>query len=154
MPTVVIRMTKPSGETVALMEILRALPDNAWTWTILELWAVGIPPEGMTMPSFEDLISSSESGYSMTWPELLDLAARLDQVMDCLIVATERPHPAPRRLADQDDAPELLVRIDALDSTEWHITTNARLRTLAHPCVHACCMLKCLHGDHTDQGCP
>ncbi|MGW0477953.1 hypothetical protein [Nonomuraea sp. NPDC003214] len=151
MPTVVIRMTEPSGETVALMEILRAIPDNTWTWTILELWAVGTPPNGMTMPSFENFISSAETGYPMTWPELLDLAAGLDQVMDCLIVATERPHAVPRRLADQDDASELLVRIDALDSTEWHININAGLGAA---CVHARCKLKCLHGDHTDQGCP
>lgn len=144
MPTVVL----PS--TVELTEILDALPSNTWTWTILDLWAVGTPPNGMTMPSFENFISSAETGYPMTWSELLDLAAGLDQVMDCLIVATKRPHAAPRRLADQDDARGLLVRIDALDSTEWHININAGLGA----CVHARCKLKCLHGDHTDQGCP
>ncbi|MFI6713633.1 hypothetical protein ACIBF7_44920 [Nonomuraea sp. NPDC050478] len=73
------------------------------------------------MPEFEDAISSSDSGYPVSWFELRTIAADLCQAHDCLIVAAESPHGLSRRIAERGFHPELLVKIEALDSTEWRI---------------------------------
>ncbi|MFG1689400.1 hypothetical protein ACGFNP_55280 [Nonomuraea sp. NPDC049269] len=127
MSTVVIPMHKSSEETVRLIQILGTLPENTWAWSMLELWGTGIAPQGMTMQSFEDYVSSSDAGYQLGWRELVSTASSLDQVHDCLIAATRSPFALTRPSLDQASNPELLVVIEALDSTEWGIRIGDHL---------------------------
>lgn len=89
MSTVVILMHRTSGGALGLVQILDIIPENMWTWSILELWGTGSAPQGMTIQSFEDFISSSDVGYPLSWRELIGAASNLDQIHDCLIVATK-----------------------------------------------------------------
>jgi len=127
MSTVVIPMHKTSGGVVGLIQILNTIPENSWAWSILELWGTGIAPQGMTMQSFEDLIVSSDIGYPLSWRELVSSASSLDQIHDCLIVATRSPRALSRQIVEQDSNPDLLVVIDGLDSTQWDIRVNEHL---------------------------
>lgn len=117
MNRVALPMRTASGETVELIHVLRSLPENAWTWSILDLWGTGIAPGGMAMRSFEDLISSSADGYVLSWHELVETVARLDQVHDCLILAGESQHALS----------EPLIAIEGQDSTRWEIHVAERL---------------------------
>ncbi|MEV0591175.1 hypothetical protein [Nonomuraea cavernae] len=127
MSTVVIPMHRESGSAVGLTRILNKIPANMWTWSILELWGTGAAPQGMTMQSFEELISSSDVGYPLSWRELIGVASGLDQIHDCLIVATESRRALSRQIVRQASNPELLVVIEGLDSTQWDIGINEHL---------------------------
>ncbi|MET7464524.1 hypothetical protein [Nonomuraea sp. NPDC005501] len=124
MTAVVIPMHRLSGGTVELHQVLGVLPENTWTWSVFDLWAVGVAPRGMAMPSFEDLIRTSNTGCPMTWHELTDIASRLDQVHDCLIVAADTPHALSWPLPERS---ELLVVIEAVDSGRWEVEISERL---------------------------
>jgi hypothetical protein len=127
MSSIVIPMHGTSGSAVALSQILNVIPENAWTWSILELWGTGIAPQGMTMQSFEDFIASSDIGYPLSWRELVDLASVLEQVHDCLIVATGSPCAPSRQIVEQKSDPDLLVVIEGLDSAQWDVNVNEQL---------------------------
>ncbi|GAA3144506.1 hypothetical protein [Nonomuraea roseoviolacea] len=127
MSTVVIPMHRTTGGVVELSHVLNALPENAWAWSMLELWGVGIAPNGMAMPSFEDSIAASDSGYQLSWRELVGFASGLNQVHDCLIVAANSPQDLSRQLIEKDSCSKLLVAIEALDSTRWEIVISENL---------------------------
>ncbi|MFI7642814.1 hypothetical protein [Nonomuraea sp. NPDC049400] len=127
MHAVVIPMHGASGVVVELKQILGAIPENSWAWSILELWGTGVAPQGMTMQSFEDLIASSDNGYPLSWGDLVSCAADLEQVHECLIVAARSPSQLSRRLIEVESDPELFVAIEGMDSTQWYIRVNEYL---------------------------
>ncbi|MFG3437736.1 hypothetical protein ACGF0J_10900 [Nonomuraea sp. NPDC047897] len=116
MSIVVIPMRKLSGGMVELTQILNALPENVWAWSILELGGTGTAPQGMTMQAFEDTVSSSEAGYLLSWRELVNIASDLEQVHDCRIAAAKCPHSSSSQNGEWDSSPELLVMIKGCDS--------------------------------------
>jgi hypothetical protein len=55
-------------------------------WSILWLWAVGELGDGRSMVEFEDQIGTEPKGVTLSWAELVGLAARFDQVIDGVFV--------------------------------------------------------------------
>ncbi|GAA2694882.1 MULTISPECIES: hypothetical protein [Actinosynnema] len=92
--------TRATGP-VHLSDVLAAIPENRWTWVVLDFDGVGVAPGGM--PEFGDRVRAE--GVPFTWEELLRFADGQEQTIDCLIVA--------------ERAGERVAEVEAFDGGAW-----------------------------------
>jgi len=109
------------GRIVTLQAILQRLPRNDLLWRVLHFTGVGQAPEALPMQAFEDAVRSSPDGYSFTWDKLRAFASEMEQVWDCLIVASQPQILLSRDSIDAGDFSDCEYVIDAFDSTEWKV---------------------------------
>ncbi len=115
---------RQTGVTVQLIDLLKIVPDNNLTWSILDFYGIGSAPKGLTMPEFEKATRSIPGGHLFSWPELKAFADQLDQTWDCLIVAVESKNDLVPEELDADNFNRCLIVLRAFDSTNWSV--NAR----------------------------
>ncbi|MNL84752.1 hypothetical protein D3C87_2128280 [compost metagenome] len=56
MQTFKLPMHRGSGKILQLSDLLAAIPDNDWTWSLLDFYGIGIAPDGMPMADFEVIV--------------------------------------------------------------------------------------------------
>ncbi len=107
------------NELVTLSQVVGVLPANNLTWRVLRLWAIGEAPGGASMDSFENAVRVAPEGYPLAWKELLLFASRMEQVWDCLIIATEPKITIDRKTLEDAGFANCIYVIEAFDSSEW-----------------------------------
>ncbi|NIF19982.1 hypothetical protein [Pantoea sp. Cy-639] len=110
-----------NGSKLSLGDVLEFMPDNSWSWYILDFYGMGCPPPGYTMESFEESIRSSDIGIAMTWSELVFFAHSLDQIIDLQIIAAKAETLTCRKEVEDKSSCNVEIVIEAFDSTEWSI---------------------------------
>ncbi|MFK0253444.1 hypothetical protein [Streptomyces sp. NPDC090445] len=102
-----------------LAEVLTRVPDNTWTWLLLDWDGVGEPPGGLDFEDFRELVLASPTGVPMTWAEVRAFAAQQQDVNDVLLVAVDAAADAdPQRFA-QDDFTGCRYFVEGFDSGTW-----------------------------------
>jgi len=99
-------------------------------WAILEMWAVGVD-DTVDIAALEAQAHASPTGLELSGPQLREVAGRLHQLVDGIVVGF-RGRPPLR--SDPDLRTSCEVVIEAVDSTFWRIyaaetTMLDRLRT-------------------------
>lgn len=114
-------MHRSSGYVLQLADLLAALPDNDWSWSLLDFYGIGIAPDEMPMADFEEIVRSNPAGYLFSWQALKAFSLGLEQTYDCLLVAvTSENDLVPAELA-VDNFERCEVVVQAFDSTEWSL---------------------------------
>jgi hypothetical protein len=117
-----VPMRRPDGRWVALADLLALVPGHDLFWSFSDFEGVGGEgPRGESILEFEELVTTSRSGYALSWSELVRFAGQLDQVVNGLLVGA-RTAPGPERAAGdpRGDAGNVVV-IEAFDSTTWEV---------------------------------
>ncbi|WMD08902.1 hypothetical protein [Streptomyces sp. FXY-T5] len=115
------RMQDAQGGVIGLDGLLSLVGDNNWVWSVLDFDGVGNGPSGLTCAEFRDTVGSLPQGYVMSWPQLREFAAGVQQCFDLLLVAaSDRRLLKPDRLA-VDDFSDCLIALTADDSTWWTV---------------------------------
>ncbi len=134
------------GEPVSLHKLLESVPWNTWTWVFLEFSGSALPPSGRSLREFERRAATDGAGYRMTWHELQQFAANVQDASWILLVATDENRldeleaavPPPRyEILEQDlqvDGCHLVMRL--ADSSMWWVAAPTNLRE-AHAVVDA-----------------
>lgn len=110
-----------NGEIISLSKVLEAIPENRWTWSMLDFYGIGVAPENLEMADFESLTRSLPKGYILSWKKLRELSESLEQIYDCLIVATPGESDLIENELNNDNFQRCVVVIKALDSTVWSV---------------------------------
>jgi len=108
-----------NGEKIRLSHLLDKIPPNKWDWYLYEIEAIGVAPRGITMPDFEQLILSSETGLKLTWHEIISFADSLDDIITCFLAALSEP--VKYSVLDNGDLSCCHALITILDSTSWEV---------------------------------
>lgn len=106
------------GSSVELAELLDAVssPEDL-DWTILEIWAVGQTDE-TDVVALERQAVESPHGLNLSAVALRELADRLQQVIDGIVVGYRGPAPD-RDAVDLRSTAEIVL--EAIDSTLWRV---------------------------------
>lgn len=109
------------GRKTGLAEVLTRVPDNTWTWLLLDWDGVGEAPGGLDVEAFRDLVLAAPAGFPMTWPETQEFAAAQQDVNDVLLVAVDAAADAdPQRFA-RDDFAGCRYLVEGFDSGTWTV---------------------------------
>lgn len=111
-------------DILRLTDMLQAIPDNDWTWRVVDFWGVG-PTFGITMPDFEGRVGAEPDGLPVTWRHLKMLADSLDQTIDCLIVLPKDAREIDIDALIEDQFVTCRIVIHAVDSTEWIVGVDS-----------------------------
>lgn len=114
-------MFEPDGTRVQLFDILNEIETNDLNWSILYFYGMGQAPDGLSMVTFEKMVRSDNTGYKMTWDELLAFSKELELTIDCVIVAVKKGAEFDGLKLSQEDFSGCEFFIEAFDSTEWTI---------------------------------
>jgi hypothetical protein len=107
-----------------LKDLLPLIPDNEWTWAIIEFTGTGTAPDGIGMPDFESCLWELEQGWLFTWEELVSFANGIHQAFSCFIVAVDSVVKI-RRPVEVDEPPEgCIIGLEAFDGSEWVIWSD------------------------------
>lgn len=119
MSTLTIPMHWQGGHYVQLQALLAFVNQPDLIWAIIEFDGVGIMPAGLAYADFQAILRRTQTGYILTWQELLCFAENIEYTIDCLIVAVSdvKYIEKAKLLADDFDACAFAFR--AIDSTEW-----------------------------------
>lgn len=113
----------PSILAVNLADLLESVAPyaQALSWRILELEAVGDLGRGRNVLDLEERIARPPNGLAVSWGELLDLAHRLDQVINGLFIGAGDPSAAAliKRGGDYCAVGDLVL--EAFDSSRWTV---------------------------------
>lgn len=106
------------GSSVQLADLLDVVstPEDL-DWTILEIWAVGRTDE-TDVVALERQAEESPQGLKMSAIALRELADRLQQVIDGIVVGYRGPAPD-RHAVDLRSTAEVVL--EAIDSTLWRV---------------------------------
>lgn len=116
------RMWRSKHSKILLAEVLQAISDNDWVWSILEFDGIGPTPNGTHPDEFDEWLRAHPAGYLLTWAELQAFASHLEDVHFFLAVAvTSIDRLNGERLA-QDDFSGCVAVLEAFDSTEWTVS--------------------------------
>jgi len=112
--------------TFDMKDVLRVLP--AWArnldWYVLDLEATGEPRSGEeSVMALEHKMRSSKHGLKLTWGKLQEVADRLTQTINAVIVGLSPGQPAPS-LPPQSEYRGRFIVIEAIDSSLWAVTSN------------------------------
>ncbi|GLX37699.1 hypothetical protein ACFXB4_18690 [Streptomyces lavendulae] len=121
---------------VRLADLLPLIPDNDWTWSILEVDGVGVMPNGMSVDAFEDLVRASPTGFILGWSELKAFAADLEQNHWLTVVAARSADDLVAAELRVDDFSRCLVMLEAFDSGSWTVAAQPETAT-RHDIVEA-----------------
>lgn len=116
-----IPMQSDDSRFVTLSQIIELLPANNLTWRILDFEAIGEAPGGARMDAFENAVRAAPEGHPLTWKEFALFASRMEQVWNCLIVATEPLTAIDRTTLEDAGFPNCAYVIEAFDSSEWRL---------------------------------
>ncbi|MFD0268156.1 hypothetical protein ACFVGY_16495 [Streptomyces sp. NPDC127106] len=115
------RMWDGKRRKIGLAEVLTRVPDNTWTWLLLDWDGIGEVPGGLDSEDFRGLVLASPTGIPMTWAEARAFAAVQWDVNDVLLVAVDAVADAdPQRFA-QDDFSGCRYLVEGFDSGTWTV---------------------------------
>ena len=114
-------MFRPDGNRVQLIDWLNEVEPNNLNWSILYFNGIGQAPNDLSMDEFENAIRLDPTGFKMTWDDLLAFARKLDQTIECLIIAVEPNVELVGEDLARDDFSSCKIIIQAFDSTEWKV---------------------------------
>ena len=117
-------MHQPS-RLITLGDIVRSLPENAWIWYVLDYQGIGVAPNGMTMPDFEELARSE--GFPFDWSSFRRFAEQAEQSWWCLIAAVDRDDRRSAKNIVASDCDGARMVIEAFDSSTWTIRSRNAL---------------------------
>lgn len=112
---------RKNGIAVQLAEVLAAIPENDFVWSIIEFNGMGKAPGNLSMDDFEEQVRSKPGGLTMSWNELKKLSDGFDQTIDCLIVGARTSLDILSACKSGDDFSSCEVVLNAFDSTEWSV---------------------------------
>jgi len=112
---------RKNDSLVQLTDLLSVVPENNWTWAILDFYGIGHAPNNLSMDDFEKLVRSSPQGVFMTWSELNEFSNSLEQIYDCLIIAVKSPQDIRDDQLKKEIFDNCEVVIEMFDSTKWSI---------------------------------
>jgi hypothetical protein len=115
----IYKMFREDGSRVQLIDFLRQLPQNEWIWFFLWFDGIGIAPNGLSMEKFQETIRSNPTGFKMEWEQLIRFAEKIDQTIDCLLVAVKEVSDLHISELKNDNFSSCMVALEAFDSTEW-----------------------------------
>lgn len=115
------RMHQPKG-LITLGDIERKLPENAWTWHVLDYQGIGTAPNDLPMADFEEL--ARQVGYRFDWPSFRQFAEQAEQSWWCLIVALDPDDARSAKEIVASDCDGAYVAIEAFDSSTWTIRSR------------------------------
>ncbi|WP_179272318.1 hypothetical protein [Streptomyces sp. XY006] len=114
-------MQDSQGAAIGLDSLLCLVGENQWVWSVLDFDGIGTALPGQGYAEIRDRVHSSPQGYVMSWTQVRDFAASVQQCFDLLLVAaTDRRSLDPQRLAAGDFSGCLMV-LTASDSTWWSV---------------------------------
>ncbi|MGL5386817.1 MAG: hypothetical protein ACRDCA_13355 [Serratia sp. (in: enterobacteria)] len=116
------KMLSDSGVKIKLSDLLEKIPDNEWIWCVYEFNGVGIAPLGLSMPEFEELVLSKDTGLELTWKDIKSLAESLTDIMLCTLGAIT--HPVPYSCIENNELDNFIVLVRIFDSTSWEINMH------------------------------
>jgi hypothetical protein len=108
-----------NGMKIKLSDLLEKTPKNEWAWCIYEFEGVGAAPFGLSMPEFEDLVLSKDTGFELTWEDMIILAESLTDIMSCTLAAVTSP--MPYSCIESNELENCMVLLRVFDSTTWEI---------------------------------
>ncbi|WP_284581951.1 hypothetical protein [Streptomyces sp. 2P-4] len=115
------QMQDAEGGMIGFDSVLAWVPDNGWVWSVLEFDGILQAMAGLGYREFLQRVASSPQGCVMSWDQLQDFAASVQQCFDLLLVAVkDRCLLDPGKFAAGDFAECLLV-LTASDSTWWTV---------------------------------
>lgn len=120
MDTVKFPVSRSDGVLVQLTDVLAMVPDNDWTWSIIEFDGIGRPPDGLSMDAFEKTIRESPAGFTMSWSGVETFSQGLIQTIDSIIVAVENEEKI-QKIKGGTLFSLCEIVIDVFDSTEWSL---------------------------------
>lgn len=107
----------------SLKALLIKIPENNWNWYIYEFCGVGIAPDNLNMPAFEEKVLSLDKGYLISWKELQKLANSLDDINTILAIASSENNSYKEISAN--NFTHFFCKIEVFDSTSWEIIINS-----------------------------
>lgn len=110
-----------NGVALHLSEVLSAIPDNNLVWSLVEFSGMGKAPDNLSMDEFENKIRMKPGGLIMSWQKLKEVANKLDQTIDCLIVGAKTDQDILNAYLIENHffSCEIILRV--FDSTEWSV---------------------------------
>lgn len=116
-----VSMYRADGTRIQLAELLAQIPDNDWTWKIIEFDGVGQMPNNESLLEFQKKLRVQPLGIEVSWDELTQFAKNIYYTIDCLIVAVIRGKRCDLSKVIADEFAGCEVAVRAIDSTEWII---------------------------------
>lgn len=119
-----VSMYRADRTRIQLADLLAQIPDNDWTWQVIEFDGVGQMPNNESLLEFQQRVRGQPLGLVISWSELTRFAQGIEYTIDCLIVAVSRGKQLnlDKVMADEFDGCEVAVR--AIDSAEWIIFSS------------------------------
>ncbi len=114
-----IPMRYGGGGFVTLSLLAEILPANNLTWRILDFEAIGEVPGGARMAAFANAVRAAPKGYALSWKEFVPFASNMEQVWNCLIVATEPQITVDRTTLEDAGFPNCVYVSEVFGSNEW-----------------------------------
>ena len=116
-------MHQKNGVVIQLFDVLAALPNNNWSWRVLDFDGVGKPSTVMSMEEFYTTTRSTPGGFIFCWNDLMGFSKQLEQTWDCLIVAAKSTKNLILGELEKDNFSNCLLVLNAIDSTTWRFGT-------------------------------
>lgn len=120
---VVIKTDQSIVLSVSLIDILKQINKaGECIWKILWLQATGKLQKG-NMIDFEEEVNNSNTGYFISFPELLKFAESVDQVIEILLIGSHNIDQLRRYESDRDMRNACDYCIELIDSSYWEISS-------------------------------
>ncbi|QIO08801.1 hypothetical protein [Acinetobacter lanii] len=124
----VISTERQDGALIRLIDILNLIPDNNYSWSILEYEGIG--GLGINDFSFEQVCQYAQSnsqGFILNFNDLKVFASTLHQTLDCLIVASKDTKDFLLDRAQIENFYHTPYLIEVWDGYEWLIGAQEAL---------------------------
>lgn len=121
--------------TVSFIDLLQSIDDfnKDYFWSLYELDA-SVKTGGI--PGYSDLINkidSSQTGYCISWNELKNLAEGLDQVINLILVASDKKNDFELYNDSNKWKDKYKISIEIVDGDYWEIyTPNEKLMSFIY----------------------
>lgn len=122
------------GQLVTLQQVLGLMDSRLLRWQLTELEAVALPDSVVHVVEMERAVRSADGGLRFSNQALAALGDQLQQVINCEVLGYR---------VEGGGAPEALVAIRAMDSTEWSIVVDESSISVDHSAQ----VLQCLGGE-------
>jgi hypothetical protein len=122
MITATTRVNPPNRERVELSTLLELVPSNSFRWLAFNFQGVvGVAPQGLWVEDFERISKSSNFGYIFDWPNLLLFAKKLEDLYDCVLVATDADSTFSKAEVALETWTSAKLVLELFDSSEWTV---------------------------------
>ena len=112
---------------ISLDNILSQIAGEEYFWTLFYLEASGDIGEDESIVDLEERVAKSDIGLRFKWKNLNDLANKLDQVIDVVIVGCKNAYPDKRFSDDQEMYDHADIVVEMIDSSYWLIHSSEEL---------------------------